>query len=326
MVKQDRLRAIVVPITVAIVLLVALLTAAGTTEPGSPSVTVVAEARDTRTVRHVGGETTVPLRPSRVATIGYLPTDTLVAMGMTPVAADTPSRQLAELPRIREALLQARSIGRLESPSFEALIAANPEAILIHDKFLTSRTFRRLSQIAPTVGLDGRSPEELLSQVGRALGFEEEASDAVAAHIRRLREARDTLSPVRQAGATVAIVRLRPRVVRIYGMSEGPGRMLYDELGLQAGPGVPRDPDELWANISLEDLGRIQADHIFLGVDPDAADRENELRAHPLWSDLPAVQSGNVHEVPAILWIAGDDAPIGSAAILEDVVEALAPD
>ena len=308
---------------IACVAIVLLLVAGCADDAGAPGVTIVEEGVVSRTLLHIGGETVVPLQPERVATLGYLPTDTLVAMGLNPVAIDQPSEQLADLPRISDALAEAQSIGRLESPNLEALVAAETQVILVHSKFLTPRNFRRLSAIAPTVGLDARTPEDLLMQAGRALAYEDEAEAAIEAYRQNVEAAREALSDVREQGASVAFLRLRPRVVRLYSSNQGPGRLLYEELGLTPGPGVPTEDDELWSNLSFEEIGRIQADYIFLGVDPDAAGRESELRDHPLWTSLPAVEAGNVHPVPAILWIAGDDAPIGSEAILADVVDAL---
>lgn len=310
-------------ILISTTLMMVFFVSAGGGEEESGPFTVLSETADTRTVRHAGGETVVPLRPERVATIGYLPIDTFVAMGRTPVATDELDDQLASLPGIRDAVASARSIGRLESPNLEALVSAEPDVILIHDKFLTPRNFRRLSEIAPTVGLTARTPAGLLSQTGRALGLDSEAEEAVGRYERDVAAARKRLARARETGTSVAFVRVRPRVIRLYGAGEGPGRVLYDELGLVPGPGVPADPEDLWANLSFEEIGRIEADHLFVGVDSDASDRERELRTHPLWSDLPAVEAGNVHTVRSLLWIAGDDAPIGSTVILGDVVQAL---
>ena len=287
-----------------------------------PALDVVESTPEMRRIRHAGGESEVPVQPDRVASIGYLITDSLVAMGHPPAIADRPREQLAELPEM-EILSEIASLGTLSSPSGEAIVAADVDVILIHEKFANRRTLRRLRRIAPTVVLTARHPVELTAQIGLTLARESAAADVIYSYRRELRRARGDIRGILQRDETVAFLRVRPRVVRLYAASTGPGRILYEELGLLPGPSVPRDPDELWVNLSLEELRRIQADHLFLGIDPGAGDRGDDVRDHPLWGSLPAVRAGNVHEVRSLLWISGDDGPIGARHIRDEVVQAL---
>jgi iron complex transport system substrate-binding protein len=283
---------------------------------------VLSSGAEVRRIRHAGGESEVPVRPDRVASVGYLITDALVAMGRPPVVADEPHDQLAALPEM-EALGNTASLGTLSSPNVEAVIAADPEVVLIHEKFAGRRTLRRLRRVAPTVVLTARHPVELTAQVGLVLAREIDAAEAIHRYREELRRARAEVAAAREAGESAAFLRVRPRVVRLYAATTGPGRILYDELGLEPGSSVPLNPDELWVNLSLEELRSIEADHLFLGIDPGAGDRGDDVRDHPLWNSLPAVQAGNVYEVRSMLWIAGDDGPIGARHIRRDVVRAL---
>lgn len=288
------------------------------------AISVVERGAETLRIRHPGGETEVPVQPERVAAIGYLITDALVAMGHPPVVADRPHEQLAALPEMR-VLRDVASLGNLSTPNVEAVIAAEPELILIHEKFAGRRTLRRLGRVAPTVVVTARHPVELTAQIGLTLARESSAAEVIRQYRQERREARSRISAAVGAGETAAFLRVRPRVVRLYAAGTGPGRILYEELGLEPGPSVALSPDELWVNLSLEELRRIEAEHIFLGVDPGAGGRGDDVRDHPLWQDLPAVRAGNIHEVRSMLWIAGDDGPIGARHIRRDIVEALSP-
>jgi iron complex transport system substrate-binding protein len=294
-------------------------------EVEAQSITLVERQGSERIIEHPAGRTRVPHRASRVATLGYMVTDAFAAMGLQPVAADEPTPALAGLPELETTLENLRSLGRVTSPSFESLISAEPELILIHEKLVRPRVFRRLSRIAPTVSIDARDPETLLDQIAVITGYGAEARAARQEYRSEVEETRAAVSDLRSRGETVAFVRIRPRVVRLYGQSEGPGRILYEELDLAPGPGVPSGPDDLWVNLSTEEIGRIRADHIFLGVDSGAENRREAVETSPLWDELPAVRAGNVYPVASQLWIAGDDAPIGSAHILEQVERALLP-
>jgi iron complex transport system substrate-binding protein len=243
-------------------------------------------------------------------------------MGRPPVVADEPRDQLASLPEM-DALRNTASLGTLSSPNVEAVIAADPDVILIHEKFAGRRTLRRLRRVAPTVVLSARHPVELAAQIGLVLARERDAAEVIQVYREELRRARAEVAAARKAGESAAFLRVRPRVVRLYAADTGPGRILYEELGLEPGPGVPADPDELWVNLSLEELGSIEADHVFLGIDPGAGSRGDDVRDHPLWDSLPAVQAGNVYEVRSLLWISGDDGPIGARHIRRDIVRAL---
>lgn len=75
------------------------------------------------------------------------------------------------------------------------------------------------------------------------------------------------------------------------------------------------------ANISLEVIPQLTADHIFLTMDTGADQQYKDLTENTLWKNLPAVKGGRVYEVNFETWM--KSGPIADGMKIEDVVQAL---
>lgn len=137
------------------------------------------------TVEHKFGRTTVPAEPERVVVVGYTEQDTVLALGVEPVAVreflggyDWRKRPWAPVGDVPKALPS-------EELNFEAIAAARPDLIVGINSGMTKADFRRLSKIAPTIGQSGKYVDygmpwqEQTLLVGRALGREAKAKELV---------------------------------------------------------------------------------------------------------------------------------------------------
>ncbi|MEM9714643.1 MAG: hypothetical protein AAGA17_20640, partial [Actinomycetota bacterium] len=72
--------------------------------------------------------------------------------------------------------------------------------------------------------------------------------------------------------------------------------------------GIPPGPENLElaadrsAQLSLETVGNIQADHVFLSAFTGAEDTVREIESSALWSRVPAVANGRVYDAPPLRW------------------------
>jgi ABC-type Fe3+-hydroxamate transport system substrate-binding protein len=79
-----------------------------------------------------------------------------------------------------------------------------------------------------------------------------------------------------------------------------------------------------WDVLSVERLSTLAADHIFALVDPDSERYLDKISQTAIWRDIPAVRTGQFHRVGADVWLGGDGV-IGTEAIVDDVLAAMAP-
>ena len=100
----------------------------------------------------------------------------------------------------------------------------------------------------------------------------------------------------------------------------GFGSVLYEDMGLAKPEGLPEQSDISLPVVTYEGLASIGADYIFLmATDEDKA----ELDQNAVWNSLPAVQSGQVVELPASPYFNQGYSPIGRELLLDEILEML---
>ena len=136
-------------------LIPAVLSAVVLVLAGCSSAAPEAAAPEAVTVQHQFGSTTVPPNPQRVVSAGYTEHDTLLALGVTPVAVtdwygDQPH---ATWPWARDELGSATPtvLTAKDGADFEAIAAQRPDLIVATNAGLDQAQYDRLAVIAPTV-------------------------------------------------------------------------------------------------------------------------------------------------------------------------------
>lgn len=284
---------------------------------------------ETRTVRHALGTTEVPARFRRLVVIDDWSLDFALALGVKPYAT-TPYIGDEFVPYISDEELEGIELLPLNSqfePSLESLSAIEPD--LIVGLAYYENIYDQLSEIAPTVLIaEMDDPLEFLPKYGEVFGVGDRVEPRIEEFERKVAEARRELE--RTIGdEKVAFVNIRPDEFRVYG-GDGYTSILYDQLDLEP-PQIVKERalDEYNIVISLELLPELEdAGHILVEADLESEDedavRENLglLEESPLWRNLPAVRSGNVHRVDQGTWL--NNGLLGDEAKIEDVLEALA--
>lgn len=144
------------------------------------------------TLSHVFGATTITAKPERIAVIGWMAQDVVLALGQVPVGVPKQTwggDQNGLLP------WDTSAIAALGGPMpvryddtqvpFEQILALAPDLILAPYSGLTRADYDRLSQIAPTVGWSDAawsgSWQAVTLTVGKALGQTQQAQALVDA-------------------------------------------------------------------------------------------------------------------------------------------------
>ncbi|HEY8526572.1 MAG TPA: iron-siderophore ABC transporter substrate-binding protein [Acidimicrobiales bacterium] len=265
------------------------------------------------TIEHAFGETTIEEEPERVVTVGLTEQDTLLALGVVPVATtewfgDHPGAifpwaqdELEELGGdTPEVMSDATEI------NVEAVAAQRPDLILAINAELDQEVYDSLSEIAPTVARpEGTIPygvpwDEATRMIGRAVGRAEEADALVEDVEAELAAVRDEHPEFE--GAT-AVVATPWEGIYVYGPNDARGQLLT-ELGFEMPPGLAElTGDEFGANLSQERAEMLDVD-VIVWLDPE--DGEGPLGG-PLYETFP------VHTEGREVFLDSYDDPLGAA-------------
>lgn len=288
--------------------------------PAMAQVAMVTSSTDaTRTVEHAAGETEIPAAPQRIVTLHNVFAEALAAMGLSPIGSvDRPTGMPGQL---AESLAGVASVGSHSEPDFERVLALEPDLILAQHS-QQGDNYDRLSAIAPTLLLDEPEAEwrDWYRGLGEALGQPEAAASAIAAYDERAAAARAAIA-AKRPDATVLLLRVREKDMRVYGGARRSGPVLYQDLGLTPHAIVPMAEDHM--EISFENLPELTADYIFVMSEDE--DKMATIQASDLWKRLPAVQAGHVYPVNIEPWNQSVG-PISFAVIVDDVAAAMLAD
>ena len=239
--------------------------------------------------------------PQRVAVIDWALLETVLALGVVPVAA-------TELLQFRKTVVEpavpasVADIGLRGTPNYEALNLAEPDLILTSNYYEGQRA--SLERVAETVSLSiytaGVQPypaaAEAALTLGRLLGREAQSQAVVAdtdAEIARLRE---TLSSIRRR-PVLAINFGDARHFRAFGTDSMFGDVLR-RLGVENG-WAAQSSYSATAPVGIEALARFP-DATVVVVPPVPADAMRTLADSALWQALPMVRENRVTAIEPV--------------------------
>lgn len=284
----------------------------------------------TRTVTdYQGREIEVPAEPMDVIGMDNVHAVELLALGITPAAA---SENFAGSVVGLENYLpedfnpeSLASFGQAYEPDIEALAALEPD-LIVGNEFMED-SYGNFSAIAPTVLVAWPSNgawQQRFRDVAEAVGRTDEA-DAVEADFAAFVDA----LPDGLDGTTVAFVRANTDgSFRMDTLPESFPGSVAEQAGIEllqpADVEVEEGAD--FYDFSGEQLGVLQeadllvvADFTTIGADDDSL---SLFDANPLWQELPAVQNGNVAQVPGLVYNGGNY--FAAKALLDALAELLA--
>ncbi|MBB5076823.1 ABC transporter substrate-binding protein [Nonomuraea endophytica] len=291
---------------------------------GQAAAPKAAESAPFRVIKHAMGETKIPAQPKRVVALDQSFVDAVLTL-QTPVVGYTSYRSIDDkLPEYLGAVAaeygkEATSVGTLEQPSLEKIMALKPD-LIVSAKVRHKDLYDKLAKIAPTVFSEttGAIWKQNLVLMGQALGKEtlaeetlkkfEERAGKIGAGIKEKEGKLPTVAVVRFAGEPTA---------RLYVENSYSGVVLKD-VGFPRPAEQPKDPNQIMVPISQERIAELDADHIFVSTyaDPTADAPKQKFVTNPLWDKL----KGAKHEVADLTWMSAVGIQ-GAHAILDDLAK-----
>ncbi len=296
----------------------------------------------TRTAATPRGRVEIPSDPQRVLTAYTHDLANALVLGLSVIAGPgetgQPGSSFPQYLRdmFGEELDGVTRIAYQPELNFEQIASLKPDVILSGMFGNLDLGYERLEEIAPTVTYRYSEGEgfsivpwrRVLRQNGEQFAREAAAEEWISRFEERAADLRERLAPD-WSGATYAIVEPYEDQVYIYGPEGGhTAKTLSEEVGLtlaESASNLLADAGRLTqggAEISLERVGDIDADVLFVPVsaNPDGTPNRSgieSLSERPLWSRLPAVRAGQVHEFTGDIWY--ESGPMAMAFL--DVVE-----
>ena len=277
------------------------LSACGGDEP-APAPSVSPTPTFPVTVQHLYGATTVKAEPKRIVVIGYTEQDTLLALGVVPIATtqwvgDAP---YAVFPWAVDKLGDAKPtvLESAEGLSIQAITELKPDLIIGTNAGLSQEAYTKLSKIAPTIPNSGVYGNEFYEPwptqtviVGKAVGREAQAQKLVDDLTQRFAEV--AVAHPKWDGTTAGFVEAPYDDGSVIAWPAGLGTGFLTDLGFTIPKSFAKfvDDEVAQAQISAKDVGVLNdAEVLVWGT--DVAGDGVDIQQDKILGKLDAVKEG----------------------------------
>ena len=257
------------------------------------------------TIEHALGTTEIPAQPDRVVVVGWGSTDVLFALGVTPVAVpkgDYGASADGTYPwwegHFDAATTELQPSADAGQVPFEAIAAARPDLVVAVQSGITADDYAKLEQIAPTVAYPEAAWkttwQDQTTIIGKAVGKQAEAEALVTKTQEALAAAGAAHPEI--AGKTFAYTYASPTGLGAYLPGDSRVDLLVD-LGMEVAPGVTKVAEgatSFYAEVSKERVHDLDSEVLVAYATELSLE---QLTTDPVFSTLPAVQSG------AVVWL-----------------------
>lgn len=248
------------------------------------------------TFTHAFGATTIDSAPERVAVVTDVDLDIALALGLEPVIY--PGYELGgwQTEAIEKRGLELDSYDPADGIDFEAIAAAEPDAILATSGWSLDEDYDKLAEIAPVIaytsedGLDAMTWSDRTELAGCALGMGEEAAAAIQVVDDAFSEAAEAHPEF--TGKTITYAVIHPDQIT-YSSYVGSDVTFFTNLGFTL-PDLASEFSGDNAGLSKENIDKLEADVLVVGYpfgDEGLLTRD-ELESDPLFQSLDVVKRG----------------------------------
>lgn len=289
----------------------------------SINVSRLSSTTDCRMVQHTMGETCVPKKPERVATIFHVTLGNALLLGVKPIASS-----IVNMENLFPAYLQNKvggiePLGSQNEPNLERILMLKPDLVLVWENIQT--IYPLLSQISPTVIVPWHGPaawREHFDFVAKALGKEEEAQQAWKHYYQRIDELKVALGS-RYQDKAISVFTPSGRWGFFIQVKNSFAGSIFNDLGLQR----PKLQDVNTSSgyvifNSEEKLEMIDGDIMFvLANRKEDKEAFEKILQKPLGKRLKAVQPGHVYFVDNLSWTGSN--LLAADAVINDLYKYL---
>ena len=263
------------------------------------------------TVEHAMGSTTLKKTPEKIVILTNEGTEALLSLGVKPVGAVQSWLGDPWYDHISDEMKDVEVVGVEQEVNLEKIAALNPD-LIIGTKVRQEAVYDQLSAIAPTVFSDTLRGDwkENFKLYAKALNLEEKGNEVLSQFDAHLDEVKQSLGD--KTDQEISIVRFMAGQSRIYYTDSFSG-VIFEDLGFKRASQQTElfTADNKLGNLAIEVgkevIPKMDGDVLFYFTyapqgDKAALDTAKEWTNDPLWKNLNAVKSGNVHEVSDAIW------------------------
>ncbi|WP_148573128.1 iron-siderophore ABC transporter substrate-binding protein [Nocardioides caldifontis] len=273
---------------------------------GSEAESAVDEDAFPVTIEHAFGETTIEEEPKRIATLGWVDQDHLLALGIVPVGALEISwggNDQMSTPWFDEKLEelggeQPTRYSDADGAPVEEIAKLTPDLILATNSGITDEEYKKLSKIAPVVAYPDdpwlTDWEDSLEMVGQATGrndLADEVQEETEAALDQAAE--DNPQIVGKSFIFAYLTTTDTSKIDFYLPGDARPDILVD-LGMVNAPIIEElaEPGQFYGTVSAERAPEMESD-VFITYAETDKDLETFTK-DPLLGQIPAIKSGNV--------------------------------
>ncbi|WP_228020496.1 iron-siderophore ABC transporter substrate-binding protein [Sphaerospermopsis sp. LEGE 08334] len=272
-------------------------------------------------VKHELGETCVSINPQRIIVTEQVSLEALIALRLKPIATVDTAFVASKTNFLRSQMDGIHYIGKESQFNLETTLKLHPD-LIIGTYGINAENYKLFSQIAPTVKLQNVHNEwkETLMSLAEIVNRTATAKTLLIEYQQRLEKLRTALSE--------KINELEVSVSRFHGSNKLPEfRSQYSFPGsilAEVGISMPvnqrqliKTPDDTIVKLSLEKIDLLDADVLFVAVDPGAKELFKKYQNSQLWQTLNVVKNQQVYSVDSSYWIFGSI--LSANAIIDDL-------
>ncbi|OKH42894.1 iron siderophore-binding protein [Calothrix sp. HK-06] len=284
------------------------------------------EISECRKVQHILGESCVPIKPQRIIVTDQESLEIAVALGFQPVGAVKANIVGSKERILAKKIENITYLGKESQPNLEKMVKLQPDLIL--GLGIDGQGYRLYSKIAPTLTFDFNHAawKKDLRLIAQALNRIEQADKLLFQYENKVKGIQELFkNKLKNTDISVSRFYAGWNFTQFQTPLSFSGSILQ-EIGFA----VPKQQNQLlkqkysdgtYVTVSKEKMELIDADILFVALDPGSEKNFNKYRNNPLWQTLHVVKNQRVYTVDSGHWIFGSI--LSANAILDDLLQVL---
>ena len=273
---------------------------AAAAEGVSPDVNLDQCGKDSRTVKHDLGSTTVSGTPAKVVALEYSFVDALVAVGMSPVGVADDDQPERIIPALRDKVGEYKSVGLRATPNIQVITALKPD-LIVADSGRHKAIYAQLSKIAPTIAfpsLNGNYQQVLDSEMSTAIALNkcDEMKTRLSEHAKTMADLK-AKAPADESRKALFVRASEKGFTGFPPKAYTPG--VLAAIGIKSP--LPDDSGDASVSLTLETLVATKPDVMFIAPNEGPTLRD-QWQKSPLWKEVPAVKNNASYDVNPNEW------------------------
>ncbi|MEU4292323.1 Fe(3+) dicitrate ABC transporter substrate-binding protein [Kribbella sp. NPDC026596] len=266
----------------------------------SPDVNLDQCGKDSRTVKHDLGTTTITGTPTRVVALEYSFVDALVAVGMSPVGVADDDQPKRIIPALRDKVGEYKSVGLRATPNIQVITALKPD-LIVADSGRHKAIYAQLSKIAPTIAypsLNGNYQQVLDSEMSTAIALNkcDQMKTRLAEHATMMADLK-AKAPADENRKALFVRASEKGFTGFPPKAYTPG--VLSAIGINSA--LPDSSSDASVSLTLETLVATKPDVMFIAPNEGPTLRD-QWQKSPLWKEVPAVKNNASYDVDPNEW------------------------